>query len=52
MSGGVIIILKEYDVLDFTPINYPTIDTDSTCSLLILNIKQSMTMLKLDLLGL
>ncbi|VEU61080.1 DNA polymerase III polC-type [Mycoplasmopsis bovigenitalium] len=51
-AGGVIIIPKEYDVLDFTPINYPADDTDSTWFTTHFEYKAIHdNVLKLDLLG-
>ncbi|MCT4469497.1 PolC-type DNA polymerase III [Mycoplasma sp. HS2188] len=50
--GGIIIIPTEYDVFDFTPVNYPADDTDSTWLTTHFEYKAIHdNVLKLDLLG-
>ncbi|WP_029608488.1 PolC-type DNA polymerase III [Mycoplasma simbae] len=51
-AGGVIVIPKEYDVSDFTPINYPADDVESTWFTTHFDFKAIHdNVLKLDLLG-
>ncbi|WP_373437223.1 hypothetical protein, partial [Metamycoplasma equirhinis] len=51
-AGGVIIIPKEFDVEDFTPINYPANDTSGSWKTTHLDYRAIHdSVLKLDLLG-
>ncbi|PZW00555.1 PolC-type DNA polymerase III [Metamycoplasma auris] len=50
--GGIIVIPKEFDVEDFTPVNYPANDTNSTWKTTHFNFESIHdNVLKLDLLG-
>lgn len=50
--GGIVIVPKKYDIEDFTPVNYPSDDVESTWLTTHFNFKSIHdTLLKLDLLG-